>query len=262
MTTRGAHAAPGGRSTVSPDEIARFARMADSWWDPNGDFRPLHGLNPLRVEFVTNWILRHSGRDSAASPPLAGLDVLDIGCGGGLLAEPVARQGARVTGIDASREAIGVASVHRDREGLAITYRTASPEELAVEGLSYDVVLAMEVVEHVADVPAFVAALVDLIRPGGLLVMSTLNRTLKSLLLAKIAAEYVLRWVPAGTHDWRKFIRPSMLAFHLRHAGLDVVDAKGLTYDPLTDGWAMGRDLSVNYFLVAVKPGPEDPGQS
>ena len=242
-----------GASTAEADEIARFAAMAESWWDPNGDFRPLHRLNPVRLEFIRDHVARHFGRDPLGPEPFKGLDVLDIGCGGGLLCEPMRRLGAAVTGIDAGQEAIEIAKAHAQQSGLDIDYHHRRPEELDAEKGRFDLVLNMEVVEHVADLEAFLAASAGLVKPGGAVVLSTLNRTLKALALAKIGAEYVLRWLPRGTHDWRKFVRPSELAAGLKSGGVDITDLKGMSYDPFGDEWRLSRDLQVNYLAFAVK---------
>ena len=238
--------------TASGEEIARFSRLADAWWDTRGGFRALHQLNPVRVAYIRDVLVRHFDLDPSATLPLGGLSVIDIGCGGGLVAEALTRLGARLTGIDASAEAVCVAELHAQREGLEVRYRCAAPEDLASDGERFDVVLALEVVEHVADLDRFVHACAALRAPGGVMVFATLNRTLKSLALAKIGAEYVLRWLPAGTHDWRKFLRPSELAAILRRHGLDVSDLTGVTYDPLRRSWSLSRDLGVNYMGVAV----------
>lgn len=239
-------------STASPDEIAKFSALADSWWDPAGAFRPLHKFNPARIRFVRDRLAAHFGRDPLAEPG-AGLCLLDIGCGGGLIAEPMARIGFAVTGIDAGEKNIGVARVHAGRSRLDITYEHTIPEALAARGLSFNAVLALEVVEHVADVDAFLNAAAQLVAPGGILIAATLNRTLKSLALGKFAAEYVLRWVPAGTHDWRKFVRPSELATALRRSGLIVTELAGMSYSLLTDSWRVSKDLDVNYLVVAKR---------
>ncbi len=239
-------------STVDPDEIARFSAMADSWWDPEGDFAPLHKLNPVRLAFIRDAACARFGRDAQAPQPLKGLRVVDVGCGGGLLCEPMARLGASVTGVDASERNVGVARVHAERSGLAIDYRTATAEALANAGARFDIVLALEIVEHVSDLRAFVDACSALLAPGGVTVYSTINRTLKSLALAKIGAEYVLRWLPAGTHDWRKFVRPSELAGELRRNGLTVEEIAGVVYNPVNGKWTLGRDLDVNYMLRAA----------
>ena len=240
--------------TALPDEIARFTAIADSWWDPEGEFKPLHHLNPARLAFVRERVAAHFGRTSDIPEPFEGLEVLDIGCGGGLLSEPVCRLGARVIGIDAAEKSIGVARVHAARSGLDIDFRCATPEEFAAStDKRFDVVMAMDIVEHVANLDAFLAIAADLVHPGGALVFSTVNRTLKSLALAKVGAEYILRWLPAGTHDWKMFVRPSQLADGLRPAGAEIKSLQGVSYHPLQNEWRAGRDLSVNYLAFAVK---------
>ena len=241
-----------GGGTASADEIARFSAIAHSWWDPEGDFRPLHQLNPVRVGYIRDAAVRHFGRDPGAAQPLQGLSLIDIGCGGGLASESLARLGAEVTGIDASEELVRVAEMHAGGEDLDLRYRCAAPEDLVNEGQQFDIVLALEVVEHVADLDRFIETCAALRAPGALMVFATLNRTLKSLALAKIGAEYLLRWLPAGTHDWRKFVRPSELAAHLRRHGANVTDLTGMAYDPLRGSWSPSRDLGVNYMAVAV----------
>lgn len=247
---------PSGRAapatTAADDEIARFDRIARTWWDPEGDFRPLHRLHPVRIDYLRQRISAHFGRHGEAERPLDGLAVIDIGCGGGLVSESMARLGARVTGIDASEESVRVAEHHARGEGLAIHYRRATPEDLASEGERFDVVLALEVIEHVTDLDQFIAAATSLLANGGPFAFSTINRTLKSLALAKIGAEYVLRWLPVGTHDWRKFVKPSELAAALRRHGLMTADIAGLIYDPAHDAWSLGRDPSVNYIGLAL----------
>jgi 2-polyprenyl-6-hydroxyphenyl methylase/3-demethylubiquinone-9 3-methyltransferase len=233
--------------TVSAAETAKFGAFADRWWDPEGPMRPLHRMNPLR----TGWIAE---RVSGAGLAWPGLRLLDVGCGAGLAAEDFARRGASVTGIDASAEAIAAARLHAEQGGVAIDYRIAAPEDLAAEGAAFDVVVALEVIEHVADRDAFLAALAALTRPGGLVFLSTLNRTARSFVLAKLGAEYLLRLLPVGTHDWRGFVTPAELARALRRAGLAVTDSAGMTMDPLTGAWRESRDLSVNY-LVAARRG-------
>lgn len=242
--------------TVADDEIRRFAAIAGEWWDTDGKFRPLHQLGPARLTFIRDHLAAHFGRDPLAPRPLDRLHVLDIGCGGGLLCEPLCRMGAAVTGIDAGREAIEVARAHAVEVGLDIDYRHQPPEDLAGGTETYDVVLTMEVVEHVADLGAFLAAAAGLLRPGGAMVLSTLNRTLKSLALAKVGAEYLLRWVPPGTHDWRKFRRPSELGRLLRPLGLEIDALKGVVYRPFSDSWELADDLDINYMVFArKKPG-------
>ena len=247
-------AAPAAAS-VDPDEVARFSALAAEWWDPAGKFRPLHRLNPVRLAYLRERLIAQFGRDGASLRPLTGLSVLDIGCGGGLICEPLCRLGAAVTGVDASATNIGVARSHAAEAELAIDYRTAAAEDLAAAGERFDVVLCLEVVEHVADLDGFVAAAATLVRPGGILVAATLNRTPQSFLFAIVGAEYVLRWLPRGTHRWDKFVRPSELAGRLRRAGLDVGNVTGVSYSALTDSWRLTRDLSVNYMCCGSRPG-------
>lgn len=248
-----ATASPPATPTVSPEELAKFMAMAESWWDPAGKFKPLHQFNPVRIEYIRDRLAAHFGRDPSRPLPFAGLTLLDIGCGGGLLSEPMTRLGFAVTGVDALERNVQVAGLHAEAAGLAIDYRHATAEELAERGEAFDAVLNMEVVEHVADRDLFMATTAGLVRPGGAMVAATLNRTVKSLLLAKIGAEYVLRWLPRGTHDWRKFVRPSELATGLRRRGMTVREVAGMTYDPIANRWGMGRDIDVNYVMLAVK---------
>ncbi|SLN10103.1 bifunctional 2-polyprenyl-6-hydroxyphenol methylase/3-demethylubiquinol 3-O-methyltransferase UbiG [Oceanibacterium hippocampi] len=243
------------QSTVDPAEIARFSAIADSWWDPAGDFRPLHRLNPVRLGYIRQQAERHFGLDPNSLEPLRGLSVLDIGCGGGLLSEPMARLGARVVGVDAAEKNIRVASLHAERAGLSIDYRHDTAEALAAAGEQFDIVLAMEIIEHVADTGAFVGACATLLRPGGLMFGATLNRTLKSYAMAIVGAEYVLRWLPRGTHDWNRFLRPSEFARALRQAGLRLRHTTGVAYQPFDDKWRLDPgDLGVNYMLTADRP--------
>ncbi len=247
-----AHAAAS--STVDPAEIARFGRIAAEWWDPDGKFRPLHRMNPVRIGYVRDRACERLGRDPRSVRPFDGLAAADIGCGGGLLAEPLARLGASVTALDAGAEAIAAARLHAGGAGLDIDYRCQTAEDLAASGARFDLVTALEVVEHVARVDTFVAALAALVRPGGVLVMSTLNRTARSFALAIVGAEYVMRWLPRGTHDWRKFLHPSELASGLRRHGFAVRDVSGLIYDPAGGGWRLSaRDLAVNYLMTATR---------
>jgi 2-polyprenyl-6-hydroxyphenyl methylase/3-demethylubiquinone-9 3-methyltransferase len=227
--------------------------MAEEWWDEGGKFRPLHQINPCRTAFIRDHVAAHFGRDPLAEKPLEGLSLLDIGCGGGLLAEPMRRLGARVTGIDAGEKNVRVARLHAEQGGLDIDYRVQLPEDLANEGASFDVVANMEVIEHVSEQDAFFSACCRLVKPGGTMVASTINRTLKSLALAKVGAEYVLRWLPIGTHDWKKFIRPSELARGIREHGMEVTELKGMTYGALRDQWRLTGNLDVNYLAFAVK---------
>ncbi|WP_289150125.1 bifunctional 2-polyprenyl-6-hydroxyphenol methylase/3-demethylubiquinol 3-O-methyltransferase UbiG [uncultured Salipiger sp.] len=239
--------------TVDPSEIAKFEAMSAEWWDPHGKFKPLHMMNPVRLDYITRQVAGEYGRDLSAPRPFEGLRIVDIGCGGGLITEPLARLGAEVTGIDASSDSIEIARRHAGTSGLSVTYVNAPPESLAEGEQVYDAVISMEVIEHTVDAGLFIEASVRLIRPGGLFIGATLNRTLKSLVLGKIAAEYVLGWVPPGTHDWRKFVRPSELAAGLKSGGADITELKGMSYDPIGDEWRLSGDLAVNYLAFAVK---------
>lgn len=247
---------PAEGGSVDPAEIAKFEAMADAWWDPNGKFRPLHRLNPVRLAYIRDQACRRFGRDPKALDPLEGLDLLDIGCGGGLLSEPAARMGARVVGIDASHRNIAIAGLHAERMGLAIDYRCQTAEALAESGeRRFDIVLNMEVIEHVADIEGFMAASVSLLKPGGMMIVATLNRTAKSYALAIVGAEYVLRWLPRGTHDWKRFLRPSELTHLIERTGGHVLALEGVIYNPLTDHWNLSRDLGVNYMALAEAKG-------
>lgn len=249
----------GGGSTIDPAEIEKFAAMAEAWWDPVGKFRPLHRLNPVRVQFIRDRAASHFGREAATPEPLTGLTLLDVGCGGGLLTEPMARLGATATGIDATGRNIEIARLHAAQTGTRITYLPCAAEDLVAQGQRFDIVLAMEIVEHVADVDAFLAALSRLVKPGGLLFMATMSRTAKSYLMAIVGAEYVLRWLPRGTHDWNRFIRPSELARGLRRHGLDIAELTGVTYNPLKDSFHLSRDLDVNYMALIRATEPIKP---
>lgn len=254
MTAQTTHKTPPRQTTADDGEVAQFQAIADEWWDAKGKFRPLHRINPIRIAFIRDRVAAHFGLDAAKAKPLAGLSLLDIGCGGGLLAEPMARLGAQVTAIDAGEKNIAVARLHADQVGLDIDYRHVLPEDLADLGRTYDVVLNMEVIEHVADLDAFLAASAGLVRPGGCMVVTTLNRTLKSLVLAKIGAEYILRWLPLGTHDWRKFVRPSELAGGLAAHRVALTHLEGMVFNPLNDTWRLdAKDLAVNYLAFCVK---------
>ncbi len=243
--------APG---TVDPAEVERFSRIADEWWDPAGKFAPLHRLNPVRIGYVRDRVAAHWQRDALSGHPLDGLSLLDIGCGGGLLSEPMTRLGARVTGVDASARNIAVASLHAERQGLAVDYRQGTAEALAAEGARFDVVMALEIVEHVSDVDLFLHSCGEMVKPGGLLFLSTLNRTAKAWALAIAGAEYVLGWLPRGTHDWKKFLKPSEVARGLRAGGIETDDIVGVVYSPLSRQWSLNKgDLDVNYMLSGVR---------
>ena len=241
-------------TTIDPAEVAKFEAMAAEWWDPNGKFKPLHLMNPCRLDYITSQIAAEFDRNLAGPAPFAGLRILDIGCGGGLLSEPMARLGATVVGADAAPRNIPVAQVHAEQSGLTIDYRHTTAEDLAAAGEQFDVVLNMEVVEHVADPLAYLTACQQLLKSGGLMICSTLNRNPKSFLMAIIGAEWVMRWLPKGTHDWAKFITPDELYGLIRQAGLDPVDKKGMVFNPVSWRWAVSdRDLSVNYVTASIK---------
>ncbi|WP_372623744.1 bifunctional 2-polyprenyl-6-hydroxyphenol methylase/3-demethylubiquinol 3-O-methyltransferase UbiG [Falsiroseomonas sp.] len=236
--------------TAVEAEIRKFGALAARWWDPDGPMKPLHRMNPLRTGWIAERIAKAHGRTGR---DLAGLRLLDVGCGAGLAAEAFARMGAEVTGLDAAGEALQAARDHAAAGGLAISYREGTPEELAAEGARFDAVVALEVIEHVEDRAAFLAALAGLVAPGGQVFLSTLNRTARSFLLAKVGAEYLLRLLPVGTHDWRMFVTPGELGAGLRKAGLRVTDLAGMSMDPLTGRWRESRDLGVNYLVMAER---------
>ncbi len=240
--------------SVDAEGVAVFSAIADQWWDPKGKFAPLHHFNPIRLGFIRDQALTRFGRDSTARQPFEGLRLIDIGCGGGLLSEPMARLGFQVTGLDASARNIAAAKAHADKTGLSIDYRCATAESLVEAGEpKFDVVLAMEVVEHVADPKAFLSDCMHLLKPGGILVTATLNRTLKSLALAKIGAEYVLRWLPIGAHDWRKFLTPEELRGFLAAGPVAVQGPFGVVFHPLTGKWSLSDDSAMNYMMTATK---------
>jgi 2-polyprenyl-6-hydroxyphenyl methylase / 3-demethylubiquinone-9 3-methyltransferase len=240
-------------SSADPAEIAKFAQLATQWWDPDGAFAPLHKLNPIRLKFIRDVAAEHFGRDARSRWPFEGLSLLDLGCGGGLLSEPMARLGFRVLGCDAGEENVRAAAAHAASTGANVRYRCAIPEVLAAEGVTFDVVLAMEIVEHVTDIGGFLGLCSRLVSPGGLIFVATINRTLKSLTLAKIAAEYVLRWLPPGTHDWNRFIEPARLSRFATESGLTVQSIQGFAFDPLIWNWRLSADPDVNYVLVAER---------
>ncbi len=241
-------------NTVDPSEIAKFEAMAAEWWDPHGKFKPLHMLNPCRLDYITQQIAGEFDRDLTIPNPFEGLRLLDIGCGGGLLSEPMARLGATVVGADAAEGNLPVARIHAEQSGLQIDYRHTTAEDMAAAGEQFDVVLNMEVVEHVADPLGFLTASQQLLKPGGLLICSTINRNPKSYAMAIFGAEVVMRWLPRGTHEWNKFITPDELFDLLRQAGLEPVDRKGFVFNPILWSWSISdRDLSVNYVTASVK---------
>jgi 2-polyprenyl-6-hydroxyphenyl methylase/3-demethylubiquinone-9 3-methyltransferase len=243
----------GHASTVDEAEVARLSALAAEWWDPRGKMAVLHRFNPVRLGFVKAAVCRRHGRDDKRLDALAGLRMLDIGCGGGILSEPLARLGAAVVGVDPAQTNIAAAERHAADAGVAVDYRASTAEALADAGERFDVVLAMEVVEHVADLDLFVRRCAEMVKPGGLMITATLNRTLKSFALAIVGAEYVLRWVPRGTHRWDKFVTPNELEAALERHGLTVVDETGVIYDLLADRWQLSTDMDVNYMVVAER---------
>jgi 2-polyprenyl-6-hydroxyphenyl methylase/3-demethylubiquinone-9 3-methyltransferase len=239
--------------SVDPSEIEKFSRMAAEWWDPTGKFAPLHKFNPVRLKFIRETVAAHFGRDGNSLRPFEGLSLLDIGCGGGLLSEPMSRLGFAVTGVDPSEKNIGTARTHAAQSGAKLEYRASDAEALVAEGPTFDVVLNMEVVEHVADLRGYLESTASLVKPGGLMFVATLNRTLKALALAKVAAEYILRWLPPGTHDWDKFVAPDELRAMLEDTGLKILKTQGVSFDPLGWDWRLSSDTDVNYMVVAER---------
>jgi 2-polyprenyl-6-hydroxyphenyl methylase/3-demethylubiquinone-9 3-methyltransferase len=248
-------ATAGAESSLDQDELAKFEALGQSWWDAKGPMAPLHKLNPVRVAYVRDRACAHFGRDAKAARPLSGLAVLDVGCGGGLLAEPLARLGADVTGIDPIAENVATARWHAAETGTELAYEATTLEEVVAEGRSFDLVIASEVVEHVSEPEAFLGGLAAAVRPGGLAILSTVSRTMRSYLEAIVGTEYLLRWLPPGTHDWRRFLRPAELAQLLRAHGLRPVHISGIAYDGSTDSFRPARDPSVNYLMAAERPG-------
>lgn len=241
-------------ASIDPADVARFSAQAALWWDAKGPFAPLHKFNPSRLGFIRDQAADRFARDVKSRSPFDGLTLLDIGCGGGLVAEPMRRMGFNVTAIDASSENIGTARAHAEPQGLDIAYRAATVEQLEAEGAGpFDVVLTMEVIEHVADPQSFIRCCSRLVAPGGLMIVATLNRTLRSLALGKVAAEYILRWVPAGTHDWRQFLKPDEIRQMLAAEPVTVTGPYGVTYNPLTDRWSESADAAINYMMVATR---------
>jgi 2-polyprenyl-6-hydroxyphenyl methylase/3-demethylubiquinone-9 3-methyltransferase len=244
-----------GDANLDPREVERFERLAGHWWDANGKLRPLHSQGPARLGFIREALVEHFARPSKDLKPLVGLTVLDVGCGGGLVAEPLARLGARVTGIDPTVDSIAVAQRHAAAQGLDIDYRTAAVEDLVTAGETFDAVTCLEVVEHVPDPASFVVDLGKLVRPGGAVVLSTLNRTWKSYALAIVGAEYIFGWLPRGTHDWNRFVTPDELRHYLEAAGFKAPRHSGIVYDLMHDSWRLDTDTDVNYITAAVRPG-------
>jgi len=242
-------------TTVDSAEIARFSTLAADWWDPRGKMRPLHRLNPVRLRYIRDVAGEKFSRDPARLDSLAGLRILDMGCGAGILSEPLARMGAAVVGADPSLASIAAAQVHAAQSDLVIDYRATTAEALAATRERFDVVLAMEVVEHVADLRLFVRSCADMVRPGGVMIAATINRTLKSFALAIVGAEYLLRWLPRGTHQWDRFLTPNELEAAMARGRLRKIGEAGVTYNPFSDAWQLGRDMDVNYMLAAERPG-------
>ena len=240
-------------STVDTDEVARFAALADEWWNPRGKMAPLHKFNPVRIAFIRDRVCLHYGRDPKSLASLERLEILDVGCGGGILSEPLARLGGRVTGIDPAEENVVAARIHSEKVGLDVAYHATTVEALADTGKRFDVVIASEVVEHVADLDLFTRRSAECVKPGGLMFVTTLNRTLKSYALAIIGAEYVLRWLPVGTHDWNRFITPDELEDSLRQAGLHIVEEAGIIYHLPSGEWRANDAMDVNYMMAAEK---------
>jgi 2-polyprenyl-6-hydroxyphenyl methylase/3-demethylubiquinone-9 3-methyltransferase len=242
------------KTTIDQAEVDRFTAMAAEWWDPTGKFRPLHKFNPVRLAYIRDRVSAQFGRDPKSHRPLEGLRLLDIGCGGGLLSEPMARMGANVLGADASERNIGIARTHAEQSGVTVDYRAVTAEALAADGEKFDIVLNMEVVEHVADVPFFIETCASMVKPGGLMFIATINRTFKAAALAIVAAENILRWLPRGTHQYEKLVRPEEIEAPLGRAGLTVTDRTGVFFNPLANQWNLSRDMDVNYMLVAQRP--------
>ncbi len=247
------------RGTVDSAEVEQFSRLAERWWDERGPMAMLHKFNPVRLGYIRDQVAAHFGRNRKQIGCLSGLRVLDIGCGGGILSEPLARLGAQVIGADPSEANIEVARKHAGQIELRIDYRAETAEALADKNERFDVVLALEVVEHVADLDLFVKRCAEMVRPNGLLIAATINRTMKSLLLAKLGAEYVLRWLPRGTHQWSKFVTPAELEAAIRKAGLEVLDERGVVYRVMSDSWVLSDDMDVNYMMSAARSGEGAP---
>ncbi len=242
------------KTTIDQAEVDRFTAMAAEWWNPAGKFKPLHKFNPVRIRYIRDKAAAHFGREANTHRPLEGLRVLDIGCGGGLLSEPMARMGATVIGADASERNIGIASTHAAQTGVSIDYRAVTAEQLAAEGEKFDIILNMEVVEHVADVDFFITTCASMVKPGGMMFVATINRTMKAMALAIIGAEHVLRWLPKGTHQYEKLVRPEELEKPLAASGLQIDERTGVFFNPLMNQWNLSKDMDVNYMMLATRP--------
>src|SRR5688572_4984813 len=242
-----------GAASIDPDEVEQFARLGAQWWNPRGPMAALHKFNPVRLGYIRDQAVAHSSRDPKKLDCLSGLRILDIGCGGGILSEPLARLGAQVVGADPSEENVAVAAAHAKDSGVSVDYRATTAEDLATQREQFDLVLAMEVVEHVTNVDGFVAACASMVKPGGLMIAATLNRTMKSFALAIVGAEYILRWLPRGTHQWDKFVTPEELERALVAGGLGVTAERGVIYNLLADRWQLSDDMDVNYMMVAAR---------
>jgi len=242
------------RTTIDQAEVDRFTAMAAEWWDPAGKFKPLHKFNPVRIRYIRDKAAAHFGREANTHKPLEGLRVLDIGCGGGLLSEPMARMGATVIGADASERNIGIATTHAAQSGVNVDYRAVTAEQLAAEGETFDIILNMEVVEHVADVDFFITTCASMVKPGGMMFVATINRTMKAMALAIIGAERVLRWLPKGTHQYEKLVRPEELEKPLTASGMQIDERTGVFFNPLMNQWNLSKDMDVNYMMLATRP--------
>ena len=241
-------------TTIDDAEVARFSAIAAEWWSPTGKFRPLHKFNPVRLAYIKEQVCQHFKLDPSKPKPFKGLRILDIGCGGGLLCEPMSRLGAEIVGADASETNIEVAKIHAEQTGVTVDYRATTSEALAAEGEQFDIILNMEVVEHVADVDLFMASCCEMVKPSGLMFIATINRTAKARMLAIFMAEKVLRWLPVGTHEFEKLVKPEELEEAFTKGGMSLLDESGVTYNPVLDRWSKSKDMDVNYMMLATKP--------
>ena len=241
-------------TTIDDAEVARFSAIAAEWWSPTGKFRPLHKFNPVRLAYIKEQVCQHFNIDPSKPKPFDGLRILDIGCGGGLLCEPMSRLGAEIVGADASKTNIEVAKIHAEQTGVIVDYRATTSEDLAEAGEKFDIILNMEVVEHVADVDLFMASCCEMVKPGGLMFMATINRTAKARMLAIFMAEKVLRWLPVGTHEFEKLVKPEELEEAFTKGSMSLLDESGVTYNPVLDRWSKSKDMDVNYMMLAAKP--------